>query len=673
MENARGMDYAVYRITAGSYFDPSNASHGEVRLVLPESLRSVDHNGTEADVVTLGGPNLSLHGDLSWPFEYDLGNLETAPLTLVPLGQMTVSPDAFEMTDSCLRYADNNNPLSSTRPAPVNYNVGDSNDGYLRATFHDIPLRKEQTRITTDGVAGVFRSSDAVSWIGSYPYGFNVSASNPSLTISESQIVKGSVGGGTITLRYRRGITGAQQSQVNINFESLSIDPGGALVGDVTQMAGSDGIAWRSFVVEPGDWEFYAGSVTTPGVPISENGVIMWDARPGDEMDIGLAEPALREPGLNRRRDAEPFYWNCSDPAQFSARADTYLRRGGVTQRFQAVIEGAVDVSIHGYDSSVTNFDIYFLDNRDVDSNITGDLHLPFPADMTLNLVGMWLDPEGCVDGALLGNGTETLAYWDATIAPESVKFLKFDGEYDQPTPADQAKFDGWDAMLRLRGALDLPKLTDPATGRPAVADTDIDFRPDGDSENDILLTQDRINYALTGFPFLLETLRLSNYNDGAGESPNWDPSANADPTPAVLPSQNGFFQMQGALLAPYYGSLVDSGGDNPVLYIYNGFDYVGFARQLQAERVWADFDYPSLPSIEIKHVFDELVYADGPEIGLLVGFESYRFAPDAVIPPVPSSLQVVHLDAGLVIQPKALDIYAGLSRGVALFRALAE
>lgn len=122
---------------AGSYFDSSNASHGEV-LVLPESLRSVDHNGTEADVLTLGGPNLHLRNDLSWTFKYDLENLsnpplhtydspviafnlETAPLTLVPSGQITVSPDAFEMADSYLRYADNNNPLSSTRPAPVNY------------------------------------------------------------------------------------------------------------------------------------------------------------------------------------------------------------------------------------------------------------------------------------------------------------------------------------------------------------------------------------------------------------------------------------------------------------------------------------------------------------------------------------------------------------------------
>ncbi|MEM7126355.1 MAG: hypothetical protein AAF702_08525 [Chloroflexota bacterium] len=693
VESEAGMSYAVYRVVARSFFLPG--SHGEIRLVLPDNLRSLDQNGVEADVVTLGGPALRLNNDLSWSFSADLAdvathtcespvlafNLELAPLTLVPLGELRVSSSRFEMSDSCLRYHERNNGAYA-RPAPFAFEAGDSNDGFLRTTFQEADGNDTSTRITASGLSGAFHSDQVVTWVGSYPYGFNIAASNIDLMIAESQIQSGNIGGGNLIMHYQQTVNETTQGEINVTFEGLTIEAGGALVGDVTQSGGADAITWRSFNILSGEWEFYAGPVTTNYAPISMVEIVMWAARPGDQVEVDLPAPALREPGLNRRLAAHQLTWACGRAAVFVTHSDMYVRHGGITQRFQAILEGGFETSIHGYDSVIHQFDVYFLDNRNVDSSIIGDVELPFPANMTLKLVDMWLDPTGCIDGGVVINGEETLDYWEAALAPRSAEFLTFGTEHSMPL--NVGEFDGWDAMLRVFGDLSLPKLTTLSNGQQAIIDAGINFQPDGDTLDEVTLGQDQPIYGFTGFSFLMEELRLSRYNAGSGESPIWDANANALDAPTIQPAEQGFFEMSGPILVPYFSGLADSNGNDPVLFVYNGLDYVGFEEQLQAERIWFSRSYEydgTTYGAEVKHVFDDLVYAHGlgqgsADGGIFVGFDSYELLPDNAVQPAgpfPSDWQVVHVDAGMVLQPDVVDIYGGLSGGVAAFRALAE
>ncbi len=688
---AGGLSYQVAEITARPYFGNISYGFGKVRIIMPDTIRTIDASGQELDTLNIAGPELVLHSDLRFSFRTNLSdianhgcgpaddpilgfNLETMPTTVVPDGLFTVGPTGIYMADSCMDYFERYNPAAANgyaRPAAGNLNAGDSNDGFLRGRYTGVA---GTAQITAAGLAATMNSTDAMSYMASYPFGFSVVLNEPkSLTLAASQIVSGSLGGGTADFNYQQTITGTTQSKVTVPFNELTMGYKGGLYAAATP--GTPAVEWmlpNGFVAGLLNAELYLGQVTTdqrPGQTLSGIATsALWATRPGDSVELGLENPAELEPGLNVRRDDHGLFWkSCpsGDVIILPAVVDSYIRHGGISERFQAQIVAPFNANIHGYEAEIDNFDLSFLDNYIYDSHITGDVALPFPADLDLRFISMWFGLDGCIGGGELLNSYENLAYWNTNVNLNHAVFA------DEGALPPLAGYPHWDRVLRTIGALELPHISLPGQPAPALIGVAIGFQPDGEPYDEIVLAANRPDFEFDGFPLLLTGLRLSGFNEAAA----WDANATAAVPPATNWAQKGFVEVRGAISAPYFGLLVresGSSGDYPDIQMQLHDDYVGFDEQLKGARVWVD-----LPIVQVTHEFANLVYASSAleQQGLLLGFREYEFVPQAAIVALglPPSVKVIHMDAAVVMEPENVHFYLGQSSGVAAFRAMAE
>ncbi|MCI0399597.1 MAG: fibronectin type III domain-containing protein [Chloroflexi bacterium] len=683
--------YQVAEITARPFFANISYGSGKVRVIMPNTIRPVDANGSELDTLNLAGPELRLNANLEFNFQTNISNianhgcnaaddpilgfnLETMPTTVVPTGLFTVTPSGINMAGSCMDYFERYNPASANgyaRPAASNLNAGDSNDGFLRGRYTGLA---NTTKITPAGLEGTFDSTAVMSYVASYPYGFSLELDEAkSLTLAASQIVVGSLGGGTAAFKYHQTVTGAIQPKVTVHFSDLTVDArGGLYAAVIPETAAVEWMLPSGFVAGLLNAELYLGQVTTdqrPGQTISGLATsALWATRPGDSVNLGLENPAVLEPGLNIRRADHGLFWKAcpsGDVVALPAIVDSYIRHGGISERFQAQIVTPFSSNIHGYQAEIDNFDLSFLDNFIYDSHITGDVTLPFPADLDLHFISMWFGLDGCIGGGELLNEYENLAYWNTNVKLNHAVFA--DEGVLPPLPG----YPHWDRVLRTIGALELPHLALPGQPAPTLIGVAIGFQPDGNPYDDILLAANRPNFEFDGFPLLLTGLRLSTF----GEAAVWDANATAAVPPVTNWDEKGFVEVQGAIAAPYFGLLVrQSGGpgDYPDIQMQLHDDYVGFDEQLKGARVWVD-----LLVVQVVHEFNNLVYASSTleDHGLLLGFREYEFVPDAAIGGLglPPSAKLVYKDAAVVMEPVNVHFFFGQSSGAAAFRAMAE
>jgi hypothetical protein len=686
-----GLAYQVAEITIRPFFSNFSQGSGKVRVIMPNTIRTIDAGGQELDTLNLAGPELALHADLDFSFQTNISNiadhgcdagddpilgfnLETMPVTVVPTGTFSVTPAGVEMAGSCMGYYERYNPAAANgyaRPAAGNLNAGDSNDGFLRGRYTGAA---GSTQITPAGLAGTFNSTETMSYVASYPYGFSLELDgDKNLTLVDSQIAGGSLGGGTTVFLYHQTVSEAAQETVTVHFNELEVDARGGLYATV--MPDTAAVEWmlpNGFVTGLLNAELYLGQVATsyrPGQTISGLATsALWATRPGDSIELGLDSPAELEPGLNVRRADHGLFWKecpSGNLIALPAVVDSYIRHGGVSERFQAQIVSPVSANIHGYEAEIDNFDLSFLDNLVYDSHITGDVALPFPADLDLRFISMWFGLDGCIGGGALLNSYENLAYWNTNVNLNHAVFAN-----EGPLPALPG-YPQWDRVLRTIGALELPHLSLPGQPPPTLVGVAIGFQPDGNPYDDILVAVNRPNFEFDGFPLLLTGLRLSSF----GEAAVWDADATAAVPPATNWTQKGFVEVQGAIAAPYFGLLVrESGspGDYPDMRMQLHDDYVGFDEQLKGARVWVD-----LPIVQVVHEFTNLVYASSglEDHGLLIGFRQYQFVPQVAlnILGLPVSARVLHLDAAVIMEPVHVHFFLGQSSGTAAFRAMAE
>jgi|GEM_PF-2180425 len=686
-----GLAYQVAEITTRPFFANVSYGSGKVRVIMPDTMRVLDANGEELDTLNIAGPELSLNAGLAFSFQTNIGNianhgcnagddpilgfnLETMPATVVPGGELTVTPAGIEMAESCMDYFERYNPAAANgyaRPTPGNPDAGDSNDGFLRGRYTGAA---NGTHISAAGLVGSFNSTAPMSYVASYPYGFSlVLGGAKSLSLDASQIVSGSLGGGTAAFSYQQTVAGSGQAPVKFTFSELTVDARGGLYAAITpDTAAVEWMLPNGFVAGLLNAELYLGQVTSDQRPGQTVGGLatsaLWATRPGDSVNLGLENPAQLEPGLNLRRDDHGIFWKACPSgalAALPAVVDGYIRHGGISERFQAQIDTPFDTNVHGYETAIDNFDLSFLDNYVYDSHITGDLALPFPAGLDLRFISMWFGLDGCIGGGELLNGYENLAYWNTNV---NLNHAVFAGE--GPLPALPG-YPHWDRVLRTIGALELPHVNLPGQPGPSLIGVAIGFQPDGNPYDEVVLAPNRPDFEFDGFPLLLTGLRLST----VGEAAQWDAGATAAVPPATDWTQEGFVEVQGAIAAPYFGLLVrESGGpgDYPDIEMQLHDDYVGFDEQLKGARVWVD-----LVIVQVVHEFSNLVYASSAleEHGLLLGFREYEFVPQVAIDTLglPQSAKVVHMDAAVVMEPVNVHFFLGQSSGTAAFRAMAE
>ena len=518
-----------------------------------------------------------------------------------------------------------------------------------------------------NGLRGAFTTADSLSWLGSYPFRFNVSATGGNIGISGTQVYSGNLGGGSVSLAYHTGLTTTTPTALSGSFVSLTLDARGAAYGNFST---AQDVAWlkNGFKLFSGTWEIYLGELTSRDRPQ----LSMWATRPNDLRDVGLSQLAEIEPGLNRRlSSAQLYYSNCTGPsAIFDAALNTYVRQGGVSQRQKAKIISPVQLPIHGYNASLDNLEFEWLDNYIFDRNATANLNLPFPPSVTLRLVNLWFNPiDGCVDGGVIppGQASKNLLYWQIDARFKSAEFRR-------PLGAAIQKNQYHDAMLWAQSAISIPHVTPPGSIGPAAVNVDISFYPDGQYYSSTLL-YNRPDFTLDGFPYLMEGFRLNGtwetlLSIGA-ETPKWNANATALDPPSNNWFQRGFVELKGPIVAPYFGPLQGPiGQPRPNAYVLGWDSYVGFTTPLRAEKVWVDLDV-----VKITYNYGNLIYAYNTNThrGLLAGFKNYKLVPDEAVPPLPSDAQVLNLDTGLVMEPARLGVYLGQASGIAIDRALAE
>jgi hypothetical protein len=587
---------------------------------------------------------------------------------------LSINETGIGSSGACMRYEERYNNVYAARPSPTNLTAGDANDGFLRGNYS-----APQIAISANGLQGEFTTSNALSWITAYPYGFNVSVSGGvQLSLAQSRIASGAMGMGGIQMGYHQTLTDAGVQPFAATFDQATIDAGGALYASVQS---ANEISWLvpgGFRVDSGVWEWYGGAVTTPGLPATvQDGfaqAVMFAPRPGATQPIdtaaGIALPGELEPGLSRRVNPGNLYWgNCCGPEiTFASALDLYVRHGGVSGRFIAQLGGPVDVPLYGYDGRLDHFEFAFLDNAVWDNNVTGEIDLPFPSNITLRLVDMWLADDGC--GACLAGGivppdqrNHLLEYWQVQVELHSIEFHP-----DAPGPEPVC-----DKLLVANGNITVPHLAIPGMSAPTRLEMEMVFLTDGMAVPHIL-AYTRGDYLFDNFPYLLEGMRLSN----VGENANWQATATLLDPPNINWNQLGFVALDGAFIARYFGPLQgqSEGPENRPEVRFLAWDggFVGTAEKLVANKTWVDLEL-----VEIGLNYDMTAF--NLQNGLhFAAAASHQFLPQKYLDIVAiadealaDDLRIVYLDSSVILEPTGIDIYAGLSSGVAALHAFAE
>jgi hypothetical protein len=578
--------------------------------------------------------------------------LEDLPWRVIPTGVVTYTQSSIAFESGCALYHER---YTGTRPGA---GEPDANDGLLRAQFES-----SDARIDPDGLSGTFSTTEMVNYTVPFPYGFHLKLRQPRLKLDGGFIVGGQASniGGFVEFEYFQHV--AETDPYNPpwppdtpegtwwgSLTGIEIGQGGSIHAVATLSPIAPDVSWLNggFVLHDHRYELYVSPLQSTRWPWVD---ALWPAE-----EYVWEDGTTVEPGLNLRTaegESADLEWNdCSTagPITFpeGVKADLYLRRPGVSDLLQATIPlgSPMSVELDGYQTRLQSFLVVFFDNTIYDRDISGSFYLPNPSDALIPFYDANLDESGCIASANVSAVTLEPAYWVVTMHPTSLEFRPPD-----PDPAWPGERGLW-----LIGGVDVPHMAPPGSTDPAAIPLETAFKPNGDFYG-ITLQYDEVNYIVDGFPFLLGGVRLSDWP--TRETPGWDAAATLNDPPGCC-SANGFVELNGNLVAPVFGTLVEKGGDDPPrLFVLGWDDYIGFSKQARAERTWTVIT-------EISWGFD-LLYAHhhSEHRGLFVGFRS-------------DDLKVVEMDQALVLNsatggdPRA-DILLGLSSGTGLLRALAE
>ncbi len=631
---------------------------GEINLFLPSGITAWS-GGAPQEPLELH--DVRIHSDLSFETELDVTalpdqscaapvpsfyfELDPLPLRVVPRAPVLFTQEEISFDDACTQYEDR-----LTGPACI-APIQASNDGYLKVVYQS----KGPVVIRKEGLWGDFMTADLINYTTAFPFGFHITAQGAEIKIKESKIVGGELKKASLEFDYYQTTdffampTGKFAGAFAKNPK---IGKGGSILGRVHT---SSVIEWGGggFKLYDTEYDVYIAPVQTSDLPQK-------DAWADCEIDPRI------QPGLNRVTEpgeSASFAWlNCGTGAPVAfpeVRADLYVRRGGVSDIIEAEIPLGSDVptSLYGYETHMTSFRLSFCDNYIFDSDVAGELILPFPADMVIPLIKMKLDPNtACAEGGMVRSDADPLvpAFWRIDIHPEAVEFRP---DPSLPPPGEPE----WTRALWILGTVDIPHLSPPEGAGTASVPLETSFAPDG-TFYAFDLIYDGVYYGFDGFPFLLEEARLSAWDPSSPEAPGWDPDATLEEPPECC-EDYGFVELRGSLIVPYFGTILAEGADEPpLLYVLGWDDYVGFSAVPRVERAWTAIT-------DITWSFDLLYAACGQseERGIFVGFRHDE------IPPYAS---VIEMDQGVVIEADdevSTNLFLGLSSGIGVLRALAQ
>ncbi len=652
-----------YTLTALT-LDP-DGGYGDVDLSLPDDA-VFQYQSTRYHPLPLA--NVTVYQDLrflalrpSWAASCSGGTptyafaMEPLPLLIVPTSGVTLTERAVEVGNACTHYVER---YSSARPP---FPRPDGNDGFLRPPY----TATHPTTIFPAGISGIFNTMAPVSYTTHMPYGFEIAVSGGiTFELHANRIDNGHMEDVTVGLDYYRRPVGKVLTATHgflapadgrFDGEALGLNIGldGELFGDV----------WN------GVWGMPANSVTWAGggFRLDDEIYLLYippvqthtSVRPAEQSAAAWQGDADIQAGLNRvatSPDSAGFTWQCCDggvPTTFpdGVQVDLYLRRGGISDLVVANLTypGLLTKIRTYYTTTVTSFGLSFCDNAIYDSDVAGDVDLPYPANVTIPLVNMVLNPNNaCVDSGKVNTDKLTLAHWQIDVRPRRVAF--------KPRKPHTGGPSDWTSVLWILGTMDVPHVAPATATGEATVPLESGWKYDG-TFWDGKVVQNKVNFTFDGFHYLFKDLALSAYTTPS-PSPHWVDDATLAEPPTVI---SGFVKLQGNILAPSYGTVIVSGTKKPPDVIVLGWDdYVGFSAIPYVERRWTEL-------AGLTWGFN-LLYAQHHDTtaprGAFVGFRN-------------DSITVAELDQALVLaswtSTPRTDLLLGLSAGTGALRALAE
>ncbi len=659
-----GMRYRIASIVLDSH-----EGAGTVTLRLPAHTQIVLSGGTPNHSTVLPSTTI-IHPDLTFEYEDSSPGLDpcsamtpTVYFEMNPLPLRIVPQDSISYTHASILF---DGGVCTQYEDRLNHSVSSYvNDTGTAGQLLQIEYTgaSNAVLIGTDGLEGRIDASASNVYTVTAPYGLLLKPSSAWLQFDDNQIVDGRLNSGSARLfyyynqpndEYYPGIPPNYPPPDNYiisYFETLMVGQGGSIYGEL-RTAGV--VSWNGFLLSDDSYVLY--------IPPIESQTQPWEEAIGHPPGM----PQI-EPGLNKIGSADLTWENCGNPVTFpdGVVADAYLRRGGVSDYFTATIPPGqvVTASLYGYQMLLTRFRLAFFDNDFYDNDIAGNLTIPKPADIALPLIRFEIVDDGCVQNALVRQGTEPiLGYWQIQTHPTAIEF--------RPNTAPVFP-DGM--ALWILGRIEIPHLALPEeNGDPDYESglpMDLSLTPDGDFYA-FKWMEESYRYLMDGFDLLLEGIRLSDAGPPA-EQPAWIPEATLGDPPCQGTCSQGFVELDGYLLTPLYGEIA-KGDTRPKLHVMAGSDFVGFTEIPSVKRGWTGkvglgFQF------DLLYVHDVAAEEESRHNGQFVAWDQETFLNGAKFDYVGDYLEVFELDWATIIEPEETGVYFGLSTVPALARTLAE
>ncbi|MHB1318756.1 MAG: DNRLRE domain-containing protein, partial [Anaerolineae bacterium] len=555
-----GFSYSVKSLSLSE-----TTAWGEVDLSMPEG--SLFHfSGVPVNPMPLAGvtihQNLTFRAVRTWAsgcaspdpqFSFEMDPL---PLKIVPTGGVTLTQSFVDVGMACTLYDERS---SLARPP---FPLADANDAWLRPSFTAI----RPTQITPAGVSGEYTTMAPKAYTTAMPYGFELSVTQGiTFEVDANHIANGEMRGLALGLDYYQipvgkvltttiGEVGEPTGRFDGWADQLAVGADGELFGQVwIGLPGNIGgtVAWANggFRTTDEAYFLYVPPVQTgPTDAPSEAAARAWGGSEDIQGGLNAVAPAP---------ESIAFTWECCTSKEAitfpgGVAADLYLRRGGVSDLVVATITyPGLPTKLYNYDTVVTSFGISFCDNAIYDSDIAGDVDLPYPSDVIVPLVAMTLNPNtACATGGKVNTNKLTLAHWQIDLGPRRAEFRSRTLQ-----PGDPAN---WTAALWLLGTMDVPHVAPSGSTGQAPIPLESAYKYDG-TFLATKVVQDKVNYTFDGFRYLLSGVTFSAYPPLPGEP--WIAGATLAAPPSLT---GGFVQLRGNLLVPSYGTVQGESSGKP-------------------------------------------------------------------------------------------------------------
>ncbi len=627
----------------------ANSGPGAATVVRQANTFFADRSLRFSQTVPVDQSCLQPRANLAFPFV-----LSDWALTIVPTADFTVSETGVQFGSTCTVYQDRFSGLEyGDEPVPAQLNY--RNDHYLRGIYAST---QPASYSKVSGLSGTWANLLPLPYTTAFPFGFEISGGIRAIRFTDGVLSDGELLNGDLNFSYRTATNNATLDTFSGTFSRLSIAPNGALTGDISS---TDPLGWTAFSVATGDYFLYTPATLTDAAPSAA-----WPASLGTSAS-GLSGDEREQPGLNAHQHnlnwlacptpadpAEPIF-----PANAESDVDLYVRRGGVSGSVEMQPPGdGVDVSLAAYQWRFTSFAQSWLDNWPTANATTGDITLPYPADVTFSFDQLLLDESGCVVSGSVLPREEELAYWQLTIRPWALFF-------------DDAN----KLWIELETAISNLERIDGAASDPQVAIAAA-FNPNGTFHDGEVYAQDTV-YTVDDFYVVLNDLRLSNYTAAVGsrERPGWDAAATLAPAPCLPQSvgcsatpglEGGFVELEAGVYLPFFGEATDPNAD--AIYLLGTNAYVGFNRRPLAEREIS-------PALDIRLQF-ELLYAQAQSDGTAsrwVGLATDSGRDISILDSKLVEVTIAEIPNTLVVEPTEARLFFGFPSATAAFLAADE